>query len=83
MAIFYYEIPNYPEDTKQYTCSSLPMLHSLGMTGAERYRASIADRIWCEGASGEVKFVKNRYMPDGTPVDLAEFFWIKLQAQPK
>lgn len=37
-------------------------------------------RIWKED-SNKVRFVKNRFGPD-TKVDLKEFMWIKLKAQP-
>lgn len=39
-----------------------------------------SERIWCEDEMG-VKFIKNRtWPPDTTPVDMKEFFWVKLKS---
>jgi hypothetical protein len=39
-----------------------------------------SERVWCEDESG-VKFIKNRWLPlDTAPVDMKEFFWIKLRS---
>lgn len=40
-------------------------------------------RVWAEYNSGNVRFIKHRYLdPSTTTVDLEEFFWIKLKSQP-
>ena len=42
--------------------------------------ARASDRIWCEDATG-VKFIKNKmWPPDTAPVDMKEFFWVKLKS---
>ncbi len=49
-----------------------------------RYRALMqnSDRAWLEDDNGSVRFVKHRYaMADKTPVDMKEFFWIKLKSK--
>jgi hypothetical protein len=41
-----------------------------------------AERVWSEEDDG-VKFIKNRRTEkNNTPVDMKEFFWIKLRSQP-
>lgn len=37
----------------------------------------VANRVWAEYDDGLVALIKDRY---DTPVDMKEFFWIKLQA---
>jgi recombinational DNA repair protein RecR len=39
-----------------------------------------ADRIWKEH-NGEVLYIKNRTVPNNTPVDLQEFMWVKLSSK--
>ena len=39
-----------------------------------------AERIWCEDGI-EVTFLKHRYLPMETKVDMAEFMWVKLKSQ--
>ena len=42
---------------------------------------AFSDRIWSEEDDG-VKFIKNRRTEkNNTPVDMKEFFWIKLRSQ--
>lgn len=41
-----------------------------------------ADRVWGEHPDGRAYFVKNRWKDcTQTPVDMKEFFWIKLKCQ--
>jgi len=42
--------------------------------------AHYADRIWHE-VDGTVVWTKNRVTGPGSPVDLKEFTWVKLQAK--
>jgi hypothetical protein len=42
---------------------------------------SFADRVWQEDDTG-IKFLKNRNgNPETTPVDMKEFFWVKLSSK--
>ena len=41
----------------------------------------LSQRVWAEDDNGYVRFMKNRYeYADKVPVDLKEFFWIKLRS---
>lgn len=40
-----------------------------------------AERIWREDQDGTVCFIKHRWQ-DNPPVDMKEFFWVKLKCQP-
>jgi len=39
-----------------------------------------AERIWVEDETGVI-FIKHRYLPIETKVDMAEFMWVKLRSQ--
>lgn len=54
-----------------------PYIHGTDIKGP-RPAMYAASRAWQEDESG-VKFVKNRH-GENMPVDMKEFFWIKLQA---
>lgn len=42
---------------------------------------AFADRVWQEDDTG-IKFLKNRNgNPETTPVDMKEFFWVKLSSK--
>ena len=52
--------------------------------GGIRYAgmARASDRIWEENDDGSVRFLKHRYSEASTtPVDMKEFFWVKLKSQ--
>ena len=45
------------------------------------YRITAAsDRVWKERDDGDVRYLKNRTIPNDAPVDMKEFMWIKLQS---
>ena len=47
----------------------------------ELYLMRCSDRVWAEEDDG-VRFMKNRYeYAESTPVDIPEFFWIRLQCR--
>jgi len=51
------------------------------MMAHERYLMLYSDRVWAEEDHG-VRFMKNRYeYADNAPVDLKEFFWIRLRCR--
>ena len=48
---------------------------------SRRILEAFSDRMWAEEDAG-VKFIKNRRTQrNNTPVDMKEFFWIKLRSQ--
>lgn len=53
--------------------------HDL-LRNVPRKLAYMSTRIWIE-RNGKVKFIKNRYVPQITEVDLKEFMWVKLKSQ--
>jgi hypothetical protein len=51
------------------------------MMAHERYLMLYSDRVWAEEDHG-VRFMKNRHRDaESTPVDIPEFFWIKLKCR--
>jgi hypothetical protein len=52
------------------------------MMAHERYLMMYSERVWAEEDNGYVRFMKNRYeYADNAPVDLKEFFWIRLRCR--
>jgi hypothetical protein len=51
------------------------------MMAHERYLMLYSERVWAEEDNG-VRFMKNRRQAaESTPVDIPEFFWIKLKCR--
>jgi hypothetical protein len=51
------------------------------MTAHERYLMMYSERVWAEEDRG-VRFMKNRrQQAESAPVDIPEFFWIKLKCR--
>ena len=51
------------------------------LMGPFRYLTVRADRVWLEFDSGEVRYMKNRFVEDtNIDVDMKEFFWVKLRS---
>lgn len=51
------------------------------LMGPYRYLTVRADRVWLEFDSGEVRYMKNRFVEDtDIDVDMKEFFWVKLRS---
>lgn len=56
-------------------------MNNLGKGRRFREITYLSDRVWSEEDHG-VKFIKNRRTEkNNTPVDMKEFFWIKLRSQ--
>lgn len=56
-------------------------LNNLGKGSQLWKMTALAERVWSEEDHG-VKFIKNRRTEkNNTPVDMKEFFWIKLRSQ--
>jgi len=82
VADFYYELHDSAVDeigSKYYVMSSSRYSDVMMVGGYKITQAS--NRIWREDSTG-VRFVKNRYTIDYDTVDLKEFMWVKLKAQP-
>ena len=51
------------------------------MMAPERYLMLYSERVWAEGKDG-VKYLKNRMTGvKDSPIDMKEFFWIKLKSK--
>jgi hypothetical protein len=47
----------------------------------ERYLMSYSERVWAEEEDG-VRYLKNRFTGvEDSPIDMKEFFWIKLKSK--
>jgi len=52
------------------------------MMAHERYLMMYSDRVWAEDEGDGIRFLKHRYKDaDNAPVDLKEFFWIRLRCR--
>jgi hypothetical protein len=52
---------------------------AISGSGAQAYRSS--QRVWAEEKGG-VKYLKNRFTGSkDSPIDMKEFFWIKLKSK--
>jgi hypothetical protein len=55
-------------------------VQSVAISGHGAQRMQLSERVWAEGKNG-VKYLKNRVSSiENTPVDMKEFFWIKLRS---
>lgn len=78
--LYYYEFGDYVVSKGYY-----PSKHCVS-AGSPRNSASsmadwqIANRVWCEDDNGSITWGKNRQQGIHTPVDLDEFFWIKMKS---
>jgi hypothetical protein len=80
-ANFYYELGSIIADNKfgghrYFHSYSSEMSH-----GTNSRVGYMSDRIWLEN-NDTVKFVKNRHTGIMTPVDMREFFLVKLRSRP-
>jgi hypothetical protein len=56
-------------------------VESVAISGHGAQRMQMSERVWAEGKSG-VKYLKNRRTGSkDSPIDMKEFFWIKLRSK--
>jgi hypothetical protein len=56
-------------------------VESVAISGYGAQRMQMSERVWAEGKSG-VKYLKNRRTGSkDSPIDMKEFFWIKLRSK--
>jgi hypothetical protein len=56
-------------------------VESVAISGTGAHRMQVSERVWAEGKSG-VKYLKNRRTGSkDSPIDMKEFFLIKLRSQ--
>ena len=57
-------------------------VQSVAISGTGAHRMQVSERVWAEGKSG-VKYLKNRLTGSkNSPIDIEEFFWVKLRSRP-
>ena len=80
MADYYYEINDCVVD--EFGGKYFVVHNTIGdAMEAGGYKITAAsDRVWKE-RNGEVWYIKNRTIPNDSPVDLKEFMWVKLSAE--
>jgi hypothetical protein len=56
-------------------------VQSVAISGHGAQTMQMSERVWAEGKSG-VKYLKNRRTGSkDSPIDMKEFFWIKLKSK--
>jgi hypothetical protein len=56
-------------------------VESVAISGYGAQTMQMSERVWTEGKSG-VKYLKNRRTGSkDSPIDMKEFFWIKLKSK--
>jgi len=56
-------------------------VESVAISGTGAQRMQMSERVWAEGKGG-VKYLKNRMTGrKDSPIDMKEFFWIKLRSK--
>jgi hypothetical protein len=56
-------------------------VQSVAISGHGAQRMQMSERVWAEGKSG-VRYLKNRFTGSkDSPIDMKEFFWIKLRSK--
>lgn len=78
--MFYYEVYDHELKTSKYYAMRTKYSHLQNIVPGPLDLIQRANRVWLEEDTG-IKFIKNRYNSEDYPVDLKEFFWIKLQAE--
>jgi hypothetical protein len=57
-------------------------VQSVAISGTGAHRMQVSERVWAEGKSG-VRYLKNRFTGiKDSPIDMKEFFWVKLKSRP-
>lgn len=75
---WYFETIDFETGKPSYTVLSNPVPGTLFL----QYHVMNSHRVWQETAV-RVVYIKNRYSDlNTTPVDITEFIWVKLSAQP-
>jgi hypothetical protein len=56
-------------------------VQSVAISGTGAQRMQMSERVWAEGKNG-VRYLKNRTTGSkDLPIDMKEFFWIKLKSK--
>jgi hypothetical protein len=56
-------------------------VQSVAISGYGAHTMQMSVRVWAEGKDG-VKYLKNRFTGSkDSPIDMKEFFWIKLRSK--
>jgi hypothetical protein len=56
-------------------------VQSVAISGTGAQRMQMSERVWAEGKNG-VRYLKNRTTSTkDSPIDMKEFFWVKLKSK--
>ena len=56
-------------------------VESVAISGHGAQRMQMSERVWAEGKGG-VRYLKNRFTGSkDSPIDMKEFFWVKLRSK--
>jgi hypothetical protein len=56
-------------------------VQSVAISGTGAQRMQMSERVWAEGKDS-VKYLKNRFTGSkDSPIDMKEFFWVKLRSK--
>jgi hypothetical protein len=56
-------------------------VQSVAISGHGAQTMQMSERVWAEGKSG-VRYLKNRFTGcKDSPIDMKEFFWVKLRSK--
>jgi hypothetical protein len=56
-------------------------VESVAISGTGAQRMQMSERVWAEGKNG-VRYLKNRFTGSkDSPIDMKEFFWVKLRSK--
>jgi hypothetical protein len=77
----FFEIADYAVEEFGHKYLALYDVQSVVISGHGAQTMQMSERVWAEEKSG-VRYLKNRFTGSkDSPIDMKEFFWIKLKSK--